>query len=446
MSRGGQGAIGTQRIVLLAVRLLGFVAGGTAGWQLGLALDGSPPGTLAGGAALRYVLVLTVAGAALGLLVLPYVSIVPLRRLWGLARSADARNLVGGSLGLLVGLLAAALAAFPVSFLPDPFGRWLPAGLAVLLAWLGVTIGTLRKDEVFRALGQSRRAAEGDAGAGAEGMAGGTGGGGMGAPSGTAWGVPAGGVLLDTSAVVDGRIVAIRLSGFLGGSLTLPHFVLEELQYLADSSDPARRQRGRRGLDMLERLKREADLTVIDDDYPAVRGVDSKLIRLARQRRAAIVTTDSNLDRVAGLQGIAVLNVHELGNALRAVVVTGEELTLEIAQPGRERGQGIGFLEDGTMVIVEEGRRLLGGRAEVEVTRVLPTAGGRIVFSRLKQGPSEQGMAEQSLSEQGSSEQGLQEEQEQGEPAVEGRLGLGSGVPVLRVVPDHDDRADPETR
>ncbi|MDQ3700697.1 MAG: TRAM domain-containing protein, partial [Chloroflexota bacterium] len=176
-------------------------------------------------------------------------------------------------------------------------------------------------------------------------------------------------------------------------------------------------------------------------DYADVRGVDSKLIRLARQRRAAIVTTDSNLDRVAGLQGIAVLNVHELGNALRAVVVTGEELSLEIAQPGRERGQGIGFLEDGTMVIVEGGRRLLGGRAEVEVTRVLPTAGGRIVFSRLRQGLAEQGLGEQGLSEQRLSEQELQEEQ--GGPEVEGRRGQGPGVPTLRVVPA---RAEPEGR
>ncbi len=392
-SRRSQAAIRKQRALLLAVRLIGLGAGGAAGWQLGLALAGFPSGTEAAGEALRYVLVLAVAGAALGLLVMPHVTVAPLRRLWGLARGADARYLSGASLGLLVGLLAAALAAFPVSLLPDPFGRWLPAALAVLLAWLGLTIGALRKDEVLRALGLPRRPSGGDA---------------TGDDAGKAWGTQGGGVLLDTSAVIDGRIVAIRVSGFLSGDLTVPHFVLEELQHLADSADPARRQRGRRGLEALERLKREAELAVLDVDYPDVRGVDSKLIRLARQRRAAIVTTDSNLQRVAGLQGIAVLNVNDLGNALRAVVVTGEDLTLEIVQPGRERGQGIGFLEDGTMVIVEGGRRYLGGQAEVEVTRVLPTAGGRIVFSRLKQ-PL---------------------------PDAEGLEDPPAGIPALRVVPD----------
>jgi uncharacterized protein YacL len=135
---------------------------------------------------------------------------------------------------------------------------------------------------------------------------------------------------------------------------------------------------------MLERLRREASLEVIDTDFPDLRGVDSKLVRLARQRHAAIVTTDYNLNRVAALQGVPVLNINDLANALRSVLVPGEELSLDIVQEGRERGQGIGYLEDGTMVVVEGGRRSVGSRVEVEVTRILPTAGGRLVFSRLK--------------------------------------------------------------
>jgi uncharacterized protein YacL len=195
-----------------------------------------------------------------------------------------------------------------------------------------------------------------------------------------------GAVLLDTSAIVDGRIVDVRRSGFIGGDLTVPRFVLEELQQLADSSDSQRRQRGRRGLDLLDRLRDEIGIDVLDADFPDVRGVDGKLIRLARRERAAIVTTDYALNRVASLQGVPVLNVNDLAHALRPVVLAGDELDIDITQEGRERGQGVGFLDDGTMVVVEGGRRLLGQRADVEVMRVLPTAGGRMVFARLRNG------------------------------------------------------------
>jgi uncharacterized protein YacL len=235
-----------------------------------------------------------------------------------------------------------------------------------------VTIGALRKDEIFSTVrtlwGNGVRGQRAEIGSQT-----------------TAAGGLRGALLLDTSAVVDGRIVEVCLSGFVGGPLLVPHFVLDELQQLSDSSDPMKRQRGRRGLSMLERLRRGVDLETIDQDFPDLRGVDSKLIRLARLRQAAIVTTDYNLSRVASLQGVAILNVNELANALRTVVTPGEELTLEIVQEGRERGQGVGYLEDGTMVVVEGGRRLIGSRVDVEVTRILPTAGGRLAFGRLRQ-------------------------------------------------------------
>jgi uncharacterized protein YacL len=313
------------------------------------------------------VVVLALAGAALGLLLTPYATVVPLRSLWRLARSVSAPDLLGATFGLVVGLLIAALASFPISLLPDPFGRWLPAGVAVLCGWLGLAVGSVRKDEIFgslRALWGGGKVDRGHLGPG----------GGL-----------RGALLLDTSATIDGRIVEICLSGFIGGPLLVPRFVLDELQQLSDSSDALRRQRGRRGLSMLERLQREADVQTVDEDYADLRGVDSKLVRLARLRQAAIVTTDYNLSRVAGLQGVPVLNLNDLANALRAVVSAGEELSIDLVQEGRERGQGIGYLEDGTMVVVEGGRRLIGSRVDVEVTRILPTAGGRLVFSRLRQ-------------------------------------------------------------
>src|SRR5919197_2186278 len=238
--------------MLLLLRLAGMAIAGAAGWQLGLVLAG--PGATAGGEALRYVLVLALAGAALGLLLTPYATVVPLRWLWGLARSVAAPDLVGATLGLLVGLLLAALAAFPVSLLPDLFGRWLPSGVAVLFAWLGMAVGALRKDEVFRALRGTwgPGAAGGQAAAGAGRLP-------------DARGRPAA-MLVDTSAIVDGRIVDVCLSGFMSGDLVVPRFVLEELQQLADAADPARRQRGKRGLEMLERLQREVALEVADTD------------------------------------------------------------------------------------------------------------------------------------------------------------------------------------
>jgi uncharacterized protein YacL len=376
-----------------------MVVAAVAGWRVGLALAGFPAGG-GGGEPLRYVLLLTLAGGALGLLVTPYLTLVPLRRLWGAVRGADAPTLLGAGVGLLTGLLAAALAAFPISLLPDPFGRWLPTGVAVLLAWLGVTVGALRKDDALRALDRARRPAGR-------------------APSGTPAPAPAApALLLDTSAVVDGRVLAVRQHGFLPGDLAVPRLVLDELQHLADSPDPARRQRGRRGLELLQRLQREAGLRVLDVDgappegtppgtptgapaEPAGRAVDARLVRLALDRRAALVTTDFNLQQVATLQGVPVLNVALLANALRAPVSPGDTLHTEVVQPGREQGQGIGFLEDGTMVVVEGGRHLLGARVAVEVSRVLPTAAGRIVFGRPRgplPAPGAEGEASEALS------------------------------------------------
>ncbi|MBI3970346.1 MAG: PIN domain nuclease [Chloroflexi bacterium] len=351
--------------MLLLLRLFGMVVAGIAGWQLGLALAGYSPQAGIEVDALRYVLVLALAGAALGLLITPYVTVVPLQSLWALARGLAAPRLISATVGLGAGLLIALLAAFPIVLLPEPFGRWMPFGVAVLLGWLGTAIGIARADELLPLLriGGAHGGRSGTAAASLDAV---------------------GQLLVDTSAIIDGRIVEISHTGFLPGRLTVPRFVLEELQRLSDSTDPGRRQRGRRGLQLLERLQREAVVEIVVDDVPDAKDVDGKLVRLARQRHAAIVTTDHNLYRVATIQSVVVLNVNDLANALRSVVAPGDELALDLVQEGRERGQGIGFLEDGTMVIVEGGRPHVGTKADVEVTRILPTVGGRLVFGRLK--------------------------------------------------------------
>jgi len=193
--------------------------------------------------------------------------------------------------------------------------------------------------------------------------------------------------LLDTSAIVDGRIADVAEAGFVDGSLVVPGFVVRELQRLADGPDPLRRNRGKRGFEVLERLRRTPGVAVeIDDtDVPELRDVDDKLVRRARALRAGVLTNDYNLNRVAGLQGVRVLNVNELANALRPVVLPGEPLSVQVAREGKEPGQGVGFLDDGTMVVVEHGKRFVGQAVAVVVTSVLQTAAGRMVFTRLRE-------------------------------------------------------------
>ena len=190
-------------------------------------------------------------------------------------------------------------------------------------------------------------------------------------------------VLLDTSAVIDGRIADISQTGFIGGTMLLPRFVLDELQHIADSPDALRRNRGRRGLDMLNKLQKESlvPIQISEVDIEGVSEVDSKLVKLARQLHAPIVTTDFNLNRVAALQGVQVMNINELANAVKSVVLPGEEMTVRIMQDGKEAGQGVGYLDDGTMVVVEAGRKYMGSEIEVTVTRVLQTVAGRMIFA-----------------------------------------------------------------
>ena len=194
--------------------------------------------------------------------------------------------------------------------------------------------------------------------------------------------------VIDTSAIIDGRIADIAETGFLEGTLIIPEFVLRELQMVADSSDSSKRQRGRRGLDVLQRMRGNPQITVqiADEDFQHIREVDLKLIELARQLEAKIVTNDFNLNKVAQVRGVAVLNINDLANSLRPVVLPGEKMRVVIMKEGKEYDQGVGYLDDGTMVVVDHARRLIGRSVEICVTSVLQTASGKMIFGRVDEG------------------------------------------------------------
>ena len=191
--------------------------------------------------------------------------------------------------------------------------------------------------------------------------------------------------ILDTSAIIDGRIGDIAETGFLEGTLIVPEFVLRELQMVADSSDSSKRQRGRRGLDVLQRMRENAQITVqiTEQDFPHVKEVDLKLIELAKHLEAKIVTNDFNLNKVAQVRGVGVLNINDLANSLRPVVLPGEKMRIVVMKEGKEYDQGVGYLDDGTMVVVDHARRLIGRSVEIAVTSVLQTTSGKMIFGRL---------------------------------------------------------------
>ncbi len=192
--------------------------------------------------------------------------------------------------------------------------------------------------------------------------------------------------ILDTSVIIDGRIADVCEAGFLDGVFLLPQFILQELQHIADSPDPLKRARGRRGLDVLHRIQKMGNITVriTDEDFPKIREVDAKLVALGRAHEAKIVTNDFNLNKVAELQGVSVLNINELANALKPVVLPGEGLRVFVIKEGKEYNQGVAYLDDGTMVVVENGRKLIGKNIDVTVTSVLQTTAGRMIFSKTR--------------------------------------------------------------
>ncbi len=193
--------------------------------------------------------------------------------------------------------------------------------------------------------------------------------------------------VLDTSLIIDGRIADLCETGFVEGTFLVPHFILNELQHIADSSDSLKRARGRRGLDVLNKIQKMADVDVriVDEDFPSVKEVDAKLVVLAKQVGGSIMTNDLNLNKVAELQGVRVLNINKLCNALRPVVLPGETIRVFVLKEGKEAGQGVAYLDDGTMIVVDNARRCIGRNVDVVVTSVLQTTAGRMIFTRLKE-------------------------------------------------------------
>jgi uncharacterized protein YacL len=304
-------------------------------------------------------------GALIGLVLTPYVSTRPARALRSVLARVSPQTLVSGLVGLIVGLLVAALLAFPLSLLPSPFGDLLPFVGVLVFGYFGVAVFVMRQSDIFSVMRVNlpARLEENEEQKQQNNRT----------------------ILLDTSVIIDGRIGDIARTGFLVGTLLIPRFVLNELQYIADSADSLRRQRGRRGMEVLAELQKESStpVRISDIDVEGVREVDDKLVILARQLRCPVLTNDYNLNRVAELQGVPVLNVNELANAVKSVLLPGEPLSVNIIQEGKESGQGVGYLDDGTMVVVEDGRDHLNREVTAMVTKVLQTAAGRMIFARL---------------------------------------------------------------
>jgi len=272
-----------------------------------------------------------------------------------------------GAMGLIIGLIVAFLLYLPISSIPIPvLGDFLPLVICGLLGYLGFQVGFRKRDEIMSVFSIGRKdKAKKDTG-------------------GIAANVEH--KILDTSVIIDGRIADICRTGFIEGALVIPGFVLEELQHIADSSDVLKRNRGRRGLDILNKIQKELKVKVqiYEGDFEDVSEVDSKLIKLAKVLNGKVVTNDFNLNKVCELQGVPVLNINDLANAVKPVVLPGEELHVQVIKDGKEHGQGVAYLDDGTMIVVEGGREFIGSDVEVLVTSVLQTSAGRMIFAKPK--------------------------------------------------------------
>lgn len=276
------------------------------------------------------------------------------------------KDLFAGGGGLLVGLLLSVL-LYPVVSGLDGLGILLPAAMSLVFGYLGFRIAWLKKEELAEAatnlLERRKAPAAPDETSGFEEHK-----------------------ILDTSVIIDGRIADICKTGFIEGTLVIPEFVLEELQHIADSSDLLKRNRGRRGLDILNKIQKELDVRVLiyEGDYEEISEVDSKLVKLAKALHGKVVTNDFNLNKVCELQGVSVLNINDLANAVKPVVLPGEEIIVQVIKDGKEHGQGVAYLDDGTMIVVEGGRDYIGTTMEVLVTSVLQTSAGRMIFAKPK--------------------------------------------------------------
>lgn len=279
------------------------------------------------------------------------------------ARRASLKTLIGAPIGSIGGIIGAYLIGMLISSqdintVPGELKTFLTIALAFFMGYIGLMVGAAKGDYIdLSALGGvfSDKSPKRDY------------------------------KILDTSVIIDGRIADVSETGFLGGTLIIPHFILAELQQVADSADSSKRQRGRRGLDMLQRLRNNSnlDIQLVETDFPSVKEVDLKLIELGKQLEAVIVTNDFNLNKVSELRGVSVLNINELANALKPVVLPGEAMRVFVLKEGKEYNQGVAYLDDGTMVVVDNARKLIGKTADIAVTSVLQTTAGKMIFGRL---------------------------------------------------------------
>ena len=351
-------------------RFLGLIVFALIGWEIGILVTGvSNP--IVNLEAMKIVGPLTLVGAILGWIITPWLTTRPAKYAIRAVRQIPIEEVIAGSIGLVLGLMVAALVAIPLAQLPDPFGSILPFVASIIFGYLGALILVLRRDDLVRLMKMARPQPKKKPAAEEEPQAESP------IPSGP---FP---LLLDTSVIIDGRILDVAKTGFLPGPLLVPRFILAELQYIADSSDSLRRARGRRGLQVLDELQQleTPKLEIVDLPVPGVREVDEKLMVLAREHGIGIVTNDYNLNRVAALQGVTVLNLNDLANAVKAIFLPGEHLRLRIIQEGKEVDQGVGYLDDGTMVVVENGRPYIGQEIDLVVTKVLQTSAGRMIFA-----------------------------------------------------------------
>ena len=278
-------------------------------------------------------------------------------------QQASLKTLIGAGIGSMMGIVGGVLIGFLISYQEagavHPSTKvFLTLALAFIMAYIGLMVGAAKGDYLdLSALGGifSDKATRRDV------------------------------KILDTSVIIDGRIADVAETGFLSGTIVVPQFILRELQQVADSPDSSKRQRGRRGLDMLNRLQSNPslDIQVVDTDFPAVKEVDLKLLELSKSLDGVVVTNDFNLNKVAQLHGIQVLNINELANSLKPVVLPGEAMRVFILKEGKEYNQGVAYLDDGTMVVVDNARRMIGKNADIAVTSVLQTTAGKMIFGRL---------------------------------------------------------------
>lgn len=292
-------------------------------------------------------------------------------------KRAPLRIVMGGAIGLIIGLIVANLLTYPLMLNNENIYLELSAYLLAncVIGYLGLSIGMKKGDEFdgsafithFKEGRHQDRLSGNDA------------------PP-RQHDVAKGGLIVDTSVIIDGRIAEVCETGFLDGRLIVPQFVLQELQYIADSPDPIKRARGKRGLDVLKTIQanKKVEVSISDKDYHDIREVDSKLVALARETNGRILTNDANLHKVAELRGVQVLNINKLATAMKPVVLPGEIMNILVLKEGKEHNQGVGYLEDGTMVVIDNARDHLGKMIDVSITSVLQTTGGRMIFSKVR--------------------------------------------------------------